>query len=112
MKSRAWLCAWARLSRRAEPLRARSYGTGSGQQSVTGYPDGDDSNSLWVVRPALGEAHPQGTRVSKGMRIRLQHLETRRWLHSHSHLSPLSGRVARAQPFHAQSLTRRAGNKR
>ena len=77
---------------------ARSYGTGSGQQSVTGYPDGDDSNSLWVVRPALGEPHlPQGTRVSKGTRIRLQHLETRRWLHSHSHLSPLSGRVAQAQ---------------
>ena len=77
---------------------ARSYGTGSGQQSVTGYPDGDDSNSLWVVRPALGEPHlPQGTRVSKGTRVRLQHLETRRWLHSHSHLSPLSGRVARAQ---------------
>ena len=31
------------------------------------------------------------------MRVRLQHLETRRWLHSHSHLSPLSGRVAEAQ---------------
>ena len=36
--------------------------------------------------------------MAKGSRIRLQHLETRRWLHSHSHLSPLSGRVAQAQP--------------
>lgn len=26
------------------------YGTGSGQQSVTGFPKGDDTNSFWVVR--------------------------------------------------------------
>jgi dolichyl-phosphate-mannose--protein O-mannosyl transferase len=25
-----------------------SYGSGSGQQSVTGFPEGDDSNSYWV----------------------------------------------------------------
>jgi dolichyl-phosphate-mannose--protein O-mannosyl transferase len=24
------------------------YGSGSGQQSVTGFPEGDDSNSYWV----------------------------------------------------------------
>lgn len=27
-----------------------AYGSGSGQQSVTGYPTGDDANSLWIVR--------------------------------------------------------------
>ena len=27
-----------------------AYGTGSGQQSVTGYSTGDDANSLWIVR--------------------------------------------------------------
>jgi dolichyl-phosphate-mannose--protein O-mannosyl transferase len=25
-----------------------AYGSGSGQQSVTGFPEGDDSNSYWV----------------------------------------------------------------
>lgn len=27
-----------------------AYGSGSGQQSVTGFQGGDDSNSYWVVR--------------------------------------------------------------
>ena len=27
------------------------YGSGSGQQSVTGFPEGDDSNSYWVRLP-------------------------------------------------------------
>ena len=32
-----------------------AYGSGSGQQSVTGYQTGDDANSLWVVRgPQVG----------------------------------------------------------
>jgi dolichyl-phosphate-mannose--protein O-mannosyl transferase len=26
------------------------YGSGSGQQSVTGFPNIDDANSLWVIR--------------------------------------------------------------
>lgn len=29
-----------------------SYGSGSGQQSVTGYEDTSDANSLWTVRGA------------------------------------------------------------
>lgn len=29
-----------------------SYGSGSGQQSVTGFKDTSDANSLWVVRGA------------------------------------------------------------
>jgi dolichyl-phosphate-mannose--protein O-mannosyl transferase len=27
-----------------------TYGSGSGQQSVTGFPAGNDANSLWVIR--------------------------------------------------------------
>ncbi len=27
-----------------------TYGSGSGQQSVTGFPGGDDAGSYWVVR--------------------------------------------------------------
>ncbi len=71
--------------------RPRSYGSGSGQQSVTGFPDGEDSNSLWIVRPAIGAVCEQGKPIAHGSTFRLQHLETRRWLHSHSHRSPLSG---------------------
>lgn len=33
------------------------YGTGSGQQSVTGFPEGDDSNSIWV-RPGSTPPSP------------------------------------------------------
>ncbi|KAI9358583.1 hypothetical protein DFJ73DRAFT_757870 [Zopfochytrium polystomum] len=45
-----------------------NYGSGSGQQSVTGFPGGDDPNI-----------------------IRLLHMATKKFLHSHSHQSPLSG---------------------
>jgi hypothetical protein len=30
------------------------YGSGSGQQSVTAFPNADDVNSNWVVKPAYG----------------------------------------------------------
>lgn len=30
-------------------------GQGSGQQSVTGYPKGDDPNSLWFLKAAHGK---------------------------------------------------------
>jgi hypothetical protein len=53
--------------------------------------DGDDVNSFWVVKPAHGGSCEQGTRIKNGQSVRLQHLETKRWLHSHSHRSPLSG---------------------
>jgi len=64
-----------------------AYGSGSGQQSVTGFPDGDDVNSLWTI---LCTAQ-QGSKIPTGTLIRLQHLETKRFLHSHNHRSPLSG---------------------
>ena len=32
-----------------------TYGSGSGQQSITGFPGGDDANSYWIVRgPEVG----------------------------------------------------------
>ena len=67
-----------------------AYGSGSGQQSVTAVQDGDDSNSLWVVRPIIGGSCAQGSRIPDGAVFRLQHAETKRWLHSHNHRSPLS----------------------
>ena len=70
-----------------------AYGSGSGQQSVTGFPEIDDSNSYWIVRPTLDSSAKQGDAVETGSIIRLQHMRTRRWLHSHLHASPLSGNL-------------------
>ncbi|KAJ8477330.1 hypothetical protein OPV22_021057 [Ensete ventricosum] len=69
------------------------YGSGSGQQSVTGSPDVDDSNSYWIVRPQPDSSARQGDIIETGAIIRLQHMKTRRWLHSHLHASPLSGNL-------------------
>eukprot|EP00026_Physarum_polycephalum_P018167 Phypoly_transcript_19655.p1 GENE.Phypoly_transcript_19655~~Phypoly_transcript_19655.p1 ORF type:complete len:227 (+),score=35.51 Phypoly_transcript_19655:36-683(+) len=67
-----------------------SYGSGSGQQSVTGIESADDNNSLWVVKGPHGTHCPQGKVVKHGDSIRLQHLSTRRNLHSHLHKSPFT----------------------
>jgi len=101
------------------------YGSGSGQQSVTGFPTGDDSNSYWVidtfacafsvlwwvhlwyslwyqyletmfwqtVKPVPGSTAKQGDTIKSGTDIRLQHMKTHKWLHSHLHASPISGNL-------------------
>jgi dolichyl-phosphate-mannose--protein O-mannosyl transferase len=69
------------------------YGSGSGQQSVTGFPEVDDSNSYWIVRPSPDSSAKQGDAIETGSIIRLQHMRTRKWLHSHLHASPLSGNL-------------------
>lgn len=37
-----------------------TYGSGSGQQSVTGYPHADDPNSLWLVAGPVDKHCPTG----------------------------------------------------
>ncbi|KAL0354875.1 UNVERIFIED_CONTAM: Stromal cell-derived factor 2-like protein [Sesamum radiatum] len=69
------------------------YGSGSGQQSVTGFPNVDDANSYWIVRPTADSSAKQGDTIKSGTLIRLQHMRTRRWLHSHLHASPISGNL-------------------
>lgn len=70
------------------------YGGGhgsSGQQSVTGMADANDSNSLWRVLGAAGETCKTGARVPCGSVLRLQHLNTKAALHSHDNfVSPMS----------------------
>jgi len=66
-----------------------AYGSGSGQQSVTGTSREDDHGSFWLVKAADGVEEPtQGTPVACGSKLRLQHLHTKRNLHSHDHSSP------------------------
>ncbi|XP_062101745.1 stromal cell-derived factor 2-like protein [Humulus lupulus] len=67
------------------------YGSGSGQQSVTGFPNVDDANSYWIVRPIPETSAKQGDSIEGGTVIRLQHMRTRKWLHSHMHASPITG---------------------
>ncbi|GFP82789.1 stromal cell-derived factor 2-like protein [Phtheirospermum japonicum] len=69
------------------------YGSGSGQQSVTGFPNVDDSNSYWIVRPTQDSSAKQGDAIKSGELIKLQHMKTRKWLHSHLHASPISGNL-------------------
>ncbi|KAL0429737.1 UNVERIFIED_CONTAM: Stromal cell-derived factor 2-like protein [Sesamum radiatum] len=82
------------------------YGSGSGQQSVTGFPDVDDSNSYWFfgfliellhgfadLRPTLDSSAKQRDTIKSGTPIRLQHMITRKWLHSHLHASPITGNL-------------------
>ena len=72
------------------------YGSGSGQQSVTGFAEAHDSNSLWVVHTFVGAEGGrecvQGAYLRDGASVKLTHLNTGKNLHSHAqHSSPLSG---------------------
>lgn len=67
------------------------YGTGSGQQSVTGVETSDDVNSHWTIKGPTGKMCTRGAEIKCGDTIRLQHLTTKKNLHSHTFSSPLSG---------------------
>jgi len=70
-----------------------NYGSGSGQQSVTAVTQDDDSNSLWQIKESYSTSPISlGTAVTCGSIIRFQHVQTRRYLHSHLHTSPLSNK--------------------
>jgi len=71
-----------------------NWGSGSGQQSVTAIKSSDDSNSMWTVEAPLGKPLcPQGQAIKCGSSIRLVHHNTGKYLHSHLHASPVSGRL-------------------
>ncbi|KAK7933697.1 hypothetical protein WMY93_004593 [Mugilogobius chulae] len=69
---------------------ASAYGSGSGQQSVTGVDAADDANSYWQVRGKAKAPCVRGTPVKCGQQVRLTHMKTGRNLHSHHFSSPLS----------------------
>ena len=71
------------------------YGSGSGQQSVTGVTSVDDSNSYWRIRGKTATVCERGTPIRCGQPIRLTHVNTGRNLHSHHFTSPLSGNQVR-----------------
>ncbi|RWS17372.1 stromal cell-derived factor 2-like protein [Dinothrombium tinctorium] len=67
------------------------YGSGSGQQSVTGNENKEDTNSYWTVKGQHGEHCTRGKPIECGSVVRLEHLQTGKNLHSHLFSSPLSG---------------------
>lgn len=66
------------------------YGSGSGQQSVTGTETKEDINSYWQVKGKHNSICNRGEPITCGSVIRFEHLETHRNLHSHLYSSPLS----------------------
>uniref|UniRef100_A0A1B6C569 MIR domain-containing protein n=1 Tax=Clastoptera arizonana TaxID=38151 RepID=A0A1B6C569_9HEMI len=66
------------------------YGTGSGQQSVTGTDVQEDVNSYWLIKAQTKSNCIRGEPVRCGSVIRLMHLATNKNLHSHYFSSPLS----------------------
>merc|ERR1719276_86692 len=70
-----------------------SNGGSSGQNSITGMNSQTDSNSMWkVVGPSAQKAEcPSGKQIKCGSKIRLKHVDTGCFLHSHTGFkSPLS----------------------
>ncbi|KRZ86169.1 Stromal cell-derived factor 2 [Trichinella sp. T8] len=68
------------------------YGSGSGQQSVTGIADKDDKGSYWVVLAAHDNICQRGQPIACNSVIRFQHSSTGCLLHSHSAFAcPFSG---------------------
>jgi len=67
------------------------YGSGSGQQSVTGTEQQEDVNSHWAIKGPEDHSYcKRGEPVECGQKIRLEHLTTNRNLHSHHFSSPLT----------------------
>lgn len=66
------------------------YGSGSGQQSVTGVDSADDANSYWRIRGKPDKVCQRGEPIRCGEAIRITHMKTGRNLHSHHFSSPLS----------------------
>ncbi|XP_063820856.1 stromal cell-derived factor 2-like protein 1 [Pseudophryne corroboree] len=66
------------------------YGSGSGQQSVTGVETSDDANSYWRIRGKTSADCPRGEPIKCGQAIRLTHVNTGKNLHTHHFSSPLS----------------------
>ena len=67
------------------------YGSGSGQQSVTGTEVKEDVNSHWAIKgPTPKKQCSRGKPVECGQHIRFEHTTTSRNLHSHHFGSPLS----------------------
>lgn len=58
---------------------------------MTAVETSDDVNSHWVIKGTTDKMCKRGSEIKCGETIRLQHLSTKKNLHSHHFTSPLSG---------------------
>ena len=83
-----------KLQNAADNIRLHShevkYGSGSGQQSITGTVQSDDVNSHWQILGPVGQPCKRGQPIKCDQVIRLMHLQTRCFLHSHEFAAPLT----------------------
>ncbi|KAK6060283.1 MIR domain protein [Cooperia oncophora] len=79
------------------------YGSGSGQQSVTAVTQSDDVNSHWQIYPALKKECHRGDPIKCGDKIRLKHLTTGCFLHTHHFQAPLSKHYQEISCFGSQA---------
>lgn len=80
------------------------YGSGSGQQSVTAYPHGNDVNSYFVVQEAFQAPKcVRGESIKCGETVRLKHPRTNMMLHSHliARFDWLNSPISKAQEVSA-----------
>ena len=70
-----------------------AWGSGSGQQSVTATQTSNDAGSLWIVKDATTSqiACEVGEPIACGGKIRLEHSQTSKNLHSHLFRAALTG---------------------
>lgn len=69
-----------------------AWGSGSGQQSVTGHGSSNDVGSSFMVKHGQNEPFcTVGTAVKCGMKIRLEHIQTGKNVHSHLFRAALTG---------------------
>uniref|UniRef100_A0A7S1BUQ8 MIR domain-containing protein n=2 Tax=Corethron hystrix TaxID=216773 RepID=A0A7S1BUQ8_9STRA len=70
---------------------AINFGSGSGQQAVTFTPRGE--GALWLIKGPYGEPtiSSGSAPVECGAQIRLEHLSSKKNLHTHNFRSPLTG---------------------
>jgi dolichyl-phosphate-mannose--protein O-mannosyl transferase len=65
-----------------------TWGSGSHQQSITAVQNHDDPNSLWMIKEGHKETPCEtGTPILCNQTIRLEHVNTRKNLHSHEYAS-------------------------
>lgn len=60
-------------------------------QSVTATQEKDDHNSYWVIKGTKTKPCGRGEPIECNQIVRIEHLSTKKNLHSHHFTSPLSG---------------------
>jgi dolichyl-phosphate-mannose--protein O-mannosyl transferase len=69
-----------------------NWGSGSGQQSVTGHGSTNDQGANWIIKSGHNAKHCEiGQAVQCGDIIRFEHIQTKENLHSHLFKAALSG---------------------